>query len=186
MINPSAALTTERLQLSPLRVADAAAMADYQFRNADFLAPWSPPRPEGWFTQPFWEKQIGFFEAEERLFLSLRYALRQEDRIVGIANFSQIIRGSSLNCWLGYGIDQTAEGKGLMYEALSALLPHIYAGLGLHLIQAGHLPENVRSSRLLRRLGFTPFGYARDYLYIGGAWRDHVLQGLYNPRAVTP
>jgi ribosomal-protein-alanine N-acetyltransferase len=27
----------------------------------------------------------------------------------------------------------------------------------------------------LRALGFTVEGYARDYLFIDGAWRDHVL-----------
>jgi len=35
---------------------------------------------------------------------------------------------------------------------------------------------------VLRRLGFVPQGYARDYLRIDGEWRDHVLTALVNAR----
>lgn len=186
MSEPGPRLTTARLVLAPARAADAAAIADYQLRNADFHAPWNPPRPDGFFTTPFWEERIGYFEAEERLGMSLRFLLRAGDRVVGVANFTSVIRGCSLNCWLGYGLDQACEGQGFMYEALSAAIPHVFGSLGLHLVQAGHVPENLRSSALLRRLGFSPFGYARDYVYIAGAWRDHVLQGLINPSPLTP
>ena len=53
---------------------------------------------------------------------------------------------------------------------------------GLHRIQANHLPENARSAALLARLGFVREGLAKDYLFIGNAWRDHVLNALTNPR----
>jgi ribosomal-protein-alanine N-acetyltransferase len=47
--------------------------------------------------------------------------------------------------------------------------------LGLHRVEANYQPNNERSGRLLRALGFTVEGYARAYLYIDGEWRDHVL-----------
>lgn len=37
------------------------------------------------------------------------------------------------------------------------------------------------SARLLERLGFVKEGYAREYLHIDGAWRDHVLTARTNP-----
>jgi ribosomal-protein-alanine N-acetyltransferase len=46
---------------------------------------------------------------------------------------------------------------------------------------ANYRPENLRSARLLARLGFIQEGYARDYLFIDGAWRDHVLTARLNP-----
>ena len=46
---------------------------------------------------------------------------------------------------------------------------------------ANYIPENERSGRLLARLGFTREGLAKDYLFIDGAWRDHVLTALANP-----
>jgi ribosomal-protein-alanine N-acetyltransferase len=54
--------------------------------------------------------------------------------------------------------------------------------LRLHRVQANHLPENQRSARLLQRLGFRVEGLAREYLYINGAWRDHVLTALTYPQ----
>jgi ribosomal-protein-alanine N-acetyltransferase len=40
----------------------------------------------------------------------------------------------------------------------------------------------VRSARHLDRLGFVREGLAKDYLFIDGAWRDHVLTALVNPQ----
>ncbi len=43
---------------------------------------------------------------------------------------------------------------------------------------ANYQSVNERSVKLLRRLGFIAECYARDSLYIGGAWHDHVLTAL--------
>ncbi len=45
---------------------------------------------------------------------------------------------------------------------------------------ANYVPTNERSGRLLRRLGFTVEGYARDYLCLNGTWQDHILTSLIN------
>ena len=76
----------------------------------------------------------------------------------------------------------TVEGQGLMFEALAGDAGPCLRGLRLHRVQANHLPENHRSARLLQRLGFRIEGLARDYLYINGAWRDHVLTALTTPQ----
>ena len=68
-----------------------------------------------------------------------------------------------------------------MTEALEATNRQLFDVVKLHRIQANHLPDNVRSSRLLARLGFRREGLAREYLFIRGAWRDHVLTALTNP-----
>jgi len=61
-------------------------------------------------------------------------------------------------------------------------IAHAFDVLRLHRIQANYVPDNVRSGRLLQRLGFRKEGFAADYLFINGAWRDHVLTALLNPR----
>ena len=50
--------------------------------------------------------------------------------------------------------------------------------LRLHRIEAACIPENAPSIALLERNSFQREGYARGFLRINGAWRDHVLFGL--------
>jgi ribosomal-protein-alanine N-acetyltransferase len=82
---------------------------------------------------------------------------------------------------LGFAIDREFEGRGLMREALAASIDWLFGTLNLHRVQASHRPENERSRRLLARLGFEREGLARQYLFIDGAWRDHVINAKLNP-----
>jgi ribosomal-protein-alanine N-acetyltransferase len=86
---------------------------------------------------------------------------------------------------LGYGLDARHQGQGLMTEALRTACDYAFSAMGLHRIQANHLPENLKSAAVLRRLGFVVEGYARDYLLINGRWRDHVLTALVAPESTT-
>jgi [ribosomal protein S5]-alanine N-acetyltransferase len=105
----------------------------------------------------------------------------REQRVIGHVRFSQIARGPFCNAMLGYAIDTASEGQGLMYEALQAALADVFSPrVMLHRVQANVCPENTRSLRLLDRLGFSREGLAKEYLFIGGSWRDHVLTALLN------
>ena len=119
-----------------------------------------------------------------RLFIFHRDAT--DGSVIGDCGFTQFVRGPMQGCFLGYGLDHELEGQGLMYDAVRAALPYAFEELGFHRVMAGYLPTNERSGNLLRRLGFTVDGYARDYLYIQGAWRDHVLTSLTGPNSKPP
>ena len=45
----------------------------------------------------------------------------------------------------------------------------------------GFAQKNPGMTRVLEKLGFVREGLARDYLFIDGAWRDHVLTSLTHP-----
>jgi len=47
------------------------------------------------------------------------------------------------------------------------------------------MPANVRSARLLARLGFVQDGIARRHLCINGRWEDHVLASCLNASAIA-
>ena len=51
-----------------------------------------------------------------------------------------------------------------MAEALGVAIACASERMQLRRIMANYRPENERSGRLLRRLGFIVEGYARDYL----------------------
>jgi len=58
--------------------------------------------------------------------------------------------------------------------------------LQLHRIMANYVPTNDKSARLLRRLGFSVEGYAPDYLFLDGVWKDHILTSLHHPNPSEP
>jgi ribosomal-protein-alanine N-acetyltransferase len=101
--------------------------------------------------------------------------------IIGTCNYTNIVRGPFQACHLGYQIARQWEGQGLMAEALRATNAFAFDTLRLHRIMANYRPENVRSAQLLERLGFAREGVAKDYLFINGAWCDHVLTSLTHP-----
>ncbi len=103
---------------------------------------------------------------------------RDGQQMIGACNFSGIIRGAFQACYLGYHIDQSHQGQGLMHEALQAGIRYMFETMNLHRIMANYIPDNERSARLLERLGFEREGYAKAYLNIGGRWQDHVLTAL--------
>jgi ribosomal-protein-alanine N-acetyltransferase len=104
----------------------------------------------------------------------------EEDEVIGVCNYTNIVRGTFQSCHLGYALASRYEGSGLMYEALTLTIDYMFREMGLHRIMAGYLPRNERSGALLARLGFEKEGYARRYLKINGIWEDHVLTSLIN------
>ncbi|CNC54840.1 ribosomal-protein-alanine acetyltransferase [Yersinia similis] len=104
----------------------------------------------------------------------------EEKEVRGVANFSNVLRGSFHACFLGYSLGERWQGQGLMFEALQPLIRYMQRQERMHRIMANYMPHNHRSGNLLARLGFEREGYAKDYLMIDGQWRDHVLTALTN------
>lgn len=190
---PRLELTTARLFVQVPAVDAAPRVLDYCQRNRAHLEPWEPPRPSEYFTLPFWRRQIAGARDEFENGHSVRTVLIERDPtaldggrsgpVVGVVNLSQIVRGAFQAGILGYSLDANAQGRGLMGEGLEALIEFAFEDLDLHRLMANFRPENERSGRVLERLGFVREGFARDYLFIDGAWRDHVLTALVKPRS---
>ena len=106
----------------------------------------------------------------------------QTGAMLAACNFTNIVRGIFQACHLGFSVDHALQGQGLMYEVAQVGITYMFDTQGLHRIMANHLPSNVRSEQLLRRLGFVREGHARAYLKIAGQWEDHVLNALVNPQ----
>lgn len=185
-------LTTARLRVAHVEPGYEAETVAFFTRNRQHFARWDPPAPADFYSVDFWERSIARSIEEFVADRAVRFDLFDttgvdeasvvRQRVIGRLGFSQIFRGPFQACTLGYQIDGAYEGKGLMREALTAAIAYMFDVKGLHRIQANHLPENARSAGLLARLGFVREGLAKDYLFIGDAWRDHVLNALVNPR----
>jgi len=178
-------LRTTRLHLRLARPGMQAAMAAFLRENyPGHLDRWSPPASAEFFTEAFWRERLELALEEFLSGRCARFVLQEgpeDGPILGTCNYTNIVRGPFLACYLGYQVAHAREGQGLMREALAATNAYVFESLRLHRIMANHRPENTRSARLLERLGFVTEGLARNYLFIDGAWRDHVLTALTNP-----
>lgn len=179
------ALCTERLRLRASNPALAEVAADYHRRNREAHARWNPPQAASMFTTQGQHERLAASAAAITAGTLVGWWLFMHGdpkRALGQIHLSQIARAPFCNAMLGYSIDATHEGRGLMREALDAVLADAFsARIGLHRVQANVRPENTRSLALLDRLGFEREGLAREYLFIDGAWRDHVLTARRAP-----
>jgi RimJ/RimL family protein N-acetyltransferase len=98
--------------------------------------------------------------------------------IVGRIALTSVTRGPFQSAQLGYWMDSGHVRRGLMSEAVDAILGFAFDRLGLHRLQAAVMPTNHASRSILQKRGFREEGYAERYLRIAGKWEDHVLYGL--------
>lgn len=176
-------LVTKRLVLRLAEESDVPELVSFFSRNDERLAPVSPSRPAHFYTEAYWIDRVNKSKEEWAAEQSLKFFIFNKDNnssLIGSAGFTQMTRGPFQACYLGYAIDKDFEGQGLMREALEAAIQFVFSDLNFHRIMANHLPENIKSGTLLKRLGFVCEGKALDYLFIGGQWRDHMLTALIN------
>ena len=112
--------------------------------------------------------------------------LRDSQELVGVANVSEIVRGSFRSAYLGYFAFRPYEGRGLMTEGLALVMRDAFRRLGLHRVEANIQPGNRASIRLARRLGFRREGYSPRYLKVEGRWRDHERWALLADAVTAP
>ncbi len=105
---------------------------------------------------------------------------RASGSIIGFINFNNIVRRAAQYCNIGYSLAENKQGQGFMEEALRHSIRYSFQVMNLHRVMANYMPHNVRSGNVLKKLGFTAEGFARDYLFINGRWEDHVLTSLTN------
>ena len=174
-------LDTPRLTLRLPSDADSVKLEVFDEQNRSHLSPWRSTTGEPAIDH---KTQLKKWEQEFKEGRSVRFLLflkeDPESKIIGFCNFSQIFRGPFQACYLGYHIDATFEGRGLMLEAVAKAIDYMFEKQKLHRIMANYMPSNERSARLLHRLGFVVEGRAKNYLLINGKWEDHILTSLTN------
>jgi ribosomal-protein-alanine N-acetyltransferase len=167
------------------RIADYAVWAKLRGDSRDFLAPWEPVWADDELTRGAFRRRIKRYQKETRLDSAyVFFVLREsDDALLGGVTLSNVRRGVTQCCTLGYWIGAQFARKGYMTSAVKALVPFIFRTLGLHRIEAACLTDNDASKSLLARTGFRQEGLARRYLLINGAWADHLLFALLKDEA---
>jgi [ribosomal protein S5]-alanine N-acetyltransferase len=175
-------LEGEKVHLRFPSVEESKLVLDYFQKNQKHLASFSPPAPEGFYTEEYWVGRLKQNQDEFKLEKSVRLFISKKggSAVIGSVSLTEICRGPFQAAYLGYAMDQDEQGKGLMTEALQLMIQFAFEKMNLHRLMANHLPSNKRSAAVLKRLGFVVEGTAKNYLRIEGKWQDHVLTSLTN------
>ncbi len=173
---------SERLVLRQYRTSDADAYAEllsHSFKG--HLEPWSPPsmRQEA--------ESGGRIAAREHILIALdkwddgsdyRFfiTLRKTGEIVGQIGLTQIVRGVSQSCFIGYWIGRENIRQGYATEAVVLAMEFAFTALHLHRISLWIAIENEYSLKIPEKLGLRFEGTAERALFLGDRWQDtHVF-----------
>jgi ribosomal-protein-alanine N-acetyltransferase len=176
VINPHPELTTERLRLRSFAPQDVDGLHDcfgdpYAMRYWDSLPCRSKAETHLWMMTL--AKTIKPFDH-----LAWAVADKVGDRCIGMVNYHhREVRNERLE--ISYILAPEWHGRGLMTEAVRALLVYCFCELGVHRVEALIDPENFPSIRLAGRLGFRcEGGPLRDRWRAGDGYRSVMMYGL--------
>lgn len=187
----SVRVETPRLVLRAPLVTDVPELRLLLRKNAEHLRPVSPLARPGEDSTSLtelsnviarqrtdWQKDRGY---------SFVMTLKLPDRpIVGRLALNNVVRGVFQNSYLGYWIDWSHQGRGLMTEAVRGVIAFAFETLMLHRMQIAIMPHNEKSLRVMHRLGIRQEGKALAYLAIAGAWEDHEIFAVTAGETLKP
>ena len=145
--------------------------------SRDFLTTWEPSWARDHLTRKSFTNRVYWAQRSitNRTALPLFLIRRSDDVLLGAITLDHIRRGPAQAGTTGYWIGAPFARHGYMREAIHALVHYAFTELDLSRIEAGCLPENTPSRRLLESCGYKYEGVAQSYLQINGRWRNHVL-----------
>ncbi|MBH99403.1 MAG: hypothetical protein CL467_02230 [Acidimicrobiaceae bacterium] len=189
-------LNGRRITLRPLELEDFADWQEVRRRNADWLTRWEPRRA---FGQPDpvedrqafamrcasrrRERQLGtgwgfgvFVDGSEPELIKGSSDDWPDRRrgFVGELNLSNVVWGAFRNAHVGYWMDESRAGCGLIPESMVTACRFAFEEIELHRLQISIVPRNRRSRRVMEKLEFRCEGLAERYLEINGIWEDHL------------
>ena len=150
-------LFTQRLILRRLCPEDAAALhrnCSSDEETVRYLERSVSPSPE--FTASLVSQWISAYETDD-FFL---WAIEFEGEIIGTINLHDVCRAEG-TCEIGFSIGSRWWNRGIMTEAVRAVISHALNKLALQEITGWCAPGNVASARVMRKAGMHPTGLAR-------------------------
>ena len=166
-----------RIVLRAPQMSDYAAWARVRQLSREHLAPWEPTWARDELTRSAFRRRIRHYQREMRDDLGYAFFIfaDADDALLGGLTLSNVRRGVTQACALGYWLGAHHVARGYMREAVGVVATFAFERLRLHRIEAACLLHNAASIAVLRHCGFTHEGLARRYLKINGEWQDHVL-----------
>lgn len=163
--------------LATPQMRDFTSWRDVRLKNRDYLQPFEPTWKDEIFLRSSFRRYVRQAEydlvTDGGVVLFLKSC--SDDQVIGGINLKNIRRGSADTGTLGYWMAQAFSGAGRMKKAVGRVADFGFRDYDLHRVEAACMPDNYASAAILLANGFEEEGFARAYLKINGAWRDHRL-----------
>ncbi|SFD32889.1 GNAT family N-acetyltransferase [Pseudoalteromonas denitrificans] len=111
------------------------------------------------------------WQGNEHEKLGLAIELKSQGKLIGELMYKHTNIGSNIG-EVGYRLNTNYQKKGYAYEAVSALITHLFEQLDLHKITAVCITKNNASWGLMERLGMKREALYRDHFKVVDKWFD--------------
>ncbi|MDI2588543.1 GNAT family protein [Psychrobacillus sp. NEAU-3TGS] len=175
-------LVGEEIYLRLYKTSDVRELTNLHIRNREFFQRVSPLLTEAFYTEEHQKIRIeqALKKTDEGQLYAFGIFLKTTDKLIGDISLNQIVRGDLQSCYTGFTLDKEYNGKGYTTEALQLVVDFAFRELKLHRIEAGAMPDNTASIRVLEKGGFKKEGIAKENLKINGKWTDHQILAVIN------
>jgi ribosomal-protein-alanine N-acetyltransferase len=166
-------LWTKRLILRPFLASDLDAFFEYaSVPGVGEMAGWKHHE-----TKEESEKILSTFVNQQTIYALFSIEQQKVIGSIGVHHRpnATFIPGER-SCELGFVLSKTEWGKGLMAEAVKALLRHLMDDLHYDVVWVGHFYYNDQSKRVIQKCGFTYFG---ERLYHHAGTNKDILEVVY-------
>lgn len=105
--------------------------------------------------------------------------LKENRQLIGTAGFFRM-KTADFRAELGYLLHSAYHGKGIMQEAITAIIAYGFSVMKLHSIEANVDPGNIASAKLLLKNGFVQEGHLKENIFFEGKLLDTLLFALFS------
>lgn len=169
-------LRTERLLLRDFVSEDWHAVYAYH-RDPRYLRFYPRSQSSKLEARSFVERSVFWQYEDPRTRYQLAILLPDEERLIGNCGL-RMSHPDLQQAELGYELSPEHWGQGYATEAARAMVEFGFTRLGLHRIWATCIAENVRSARVLGRVGLRREGRLREAEWMKGRWWDNLLYAI--------
>lgn len=172
-----AVITTERLKLQPFKLEDLDDF--YAYASVDGVGQWA-----GWL--PHKDKEETLRILNRFIKNKKTFAIVYENKVIGSLGIERYDEKelpefkNKMGREIGYVLAKDHWGKGLMSEAVKAVVDWLFQQKNLDFIVCGNFIENHRSQRVWEKCGFTFYKYGR-YITQYGAVKETMISIQLNP-----
>jgi len=167
-------LRTPRLVLRPVEAADSGALYPYVSdpelpRFMSWEAHRDPSETEAW---------IAVAQEGQARGTDLTWAITFQGPLVGMIGLHDITR--QFRAWrvdraeLGFWMAPAFQNRGFVTEASREVVRFGFEALKLHKIIVGCVAENVRSRRVIDKIGFRLIGEQKEHFFRYSRWWSHL------------